>query len=125
MMYATGVDKGIDGIRVDYYFSLDHLETGRHTILRTFLDRDNPVLKSVTTLTPQADWAEREMIEFLGVKAEEHPDPRHLWLPLNWDQLHTEQASPEAKKPQEAIHAADHITTMPVSTIPYGPYHPA
>lgn len=124
MMYATGVDKGIEGIRVDYYFSLDHQEQGRHTILRTMLDRDRPVLKSVTALTPQADWSEREMIEFLGVKAEEHPDPRHLWLPLNWDQMHTQDA-PSPEKAQQSIHAADHITTMPVSTIPYGPYHPA
>ncbi|WP_331436980.1 hydrogenase large subunit [Methanocella arvoryzae] len=123
LMYATGVDKGVAGIRVDYYFGFDHLEPGCHTILRTFLDRENPVLKSVTTLTPQADWSEREMIEFLGVRAEEHPDPRHLWLPLNWEQMHTDEAAPE-KKPQ-SIQASDHITTMPVSTIPYGPYHPA
>ena len=89
-MYATGVDMGVEGIRVDYYFSFDHVGRGSHTILRTSLDRDRPVLKSVTTLTPQADWSEREMIEFLGVKAEEHPDPRHLWLPLNWDQMYTQ-----------------------------------
>jgi len=124
-MYATGVDMGVEGIRVDYYFSFDHMEQGSHTILRTALDRDRPVLKSVTTLTPQADWSEREMIEFLGVKAEEHPDPRHLWLPLNWDQMYTQEAPPEEKKPQAAIHSSDHITTMPISTVPYGPYHPA
>lgn len=125
MMYATGVDKGVEGIRVDYYFSLDHQERGRHTILRTMLDREKPVLESITTITPQADWSEREMIEFLGVKAEGHPDPRHLWLPMNWDQMYTQQAPPEEKKPPQSIQGSDHITTMPISTVPYGPYHPA
>jgi Ni,Fe-hydrogenase III component G len=44
----------------------------------------------VTPLTPQADWAEQEMIEFLGIKAEEHPNPTHLWLPVNWEQMYSE-----------------------------------
>ncbi len=127
LMYATGVDMGVKGIKVDYYFSFDHRDRSRHTILRTYLDRANPVIKSITPLTPQADWSEREMIEFLGVRAEEHPNPTHLWLPLNWEELYSAGAEDKgAITPKHpGVQVSDHITTMPVSTIPYGPYHPA
>lgn len=131
MIYASGVDTGVQGIMVNYYFSFDHLETGKHTILRTSLDRENPVIQSVTPLTEQADWSEREMIEFLGVKVQGHPNPTHLWLPLNWEDMYmggkpvtgqeTERinASPPPKTPK------DNIVTLPITAIPYGPYHPA
>ncbi len=127
LMYATGVDMGVKGIKVDYYFSFDHLDRSRHTILRTFVDRENPVIKSVTPLTPQADWAERELIEFLGIKAEEHPNPTHLWLPLNWEEMYS-----AGTEDQGAIHPPplskqvhDNIIALPVTAVPYGPYHPA
>lgn len=127
LIYATGVDMGVKGIKVDYYFSFDHFDRSRHTILRTYLDRESPVVKSITPLTPQADWSEREMIEFLGVVPEEHPDPRHLWLPLNWEQMYSEgqegRGEIEAKKPVKQVH--DNIIALPVTAIPYGPYHPA
>lgn len=125
-MYATGVDMGVRGIKVDYYFSFDHLDRSRHTILRTFLDRERPVIKSVTPLTPQADWAERELIEFLGIQAEEHPNPTHLWLPLNWEEMYGAGAEDRgAIKPGPAPQVHDNIIALPVTAIPYGPYHPA
>ncbi len=127
LMYATGVDMGVKGIKVDYYFSFDHLDRSRHTILRMFLDRENPAIKSVTPLTPQADWAEREMIEFLGVKAEEHPNPTHLWLPVNWEQMYSEgtedKGAIQPKPLSNQVH--DNIIALPVTAVPYGPYHPA
>lgn len=124
LIYVSGVDQGIKGIKVDYYFGMDHMEKGRHTILRTYLDRENPVIKSITPITKQADWSERELIEFLGIKAEDHPDPRHLWLPLNWDQMHTES---EEAQPSVLTRArpSDNVITLPVTVVPYGPYHPA
>jgi Ni,Fe-hydrogenase III large subunit len=131
MIYASGVDMGTRGIKVNYYFSFDHQEPGKHTILRTYLDRDNPVIKSITPITSQADWSERELIEFLGVKVQGHPNPTHLWLPVNWDQMYI-GSRPEADHETERIDAApvavlpkENIVTLPVTSIPYGPYHPA
>jgi formate hydrogenlyase subunit 5 len=132
LIYVAGVDMGVEGIMVNYYFSLDHIKKNRHTMLRTYLDRTAPMAKSVTTITAEADWSERELIEFLGVKVDEHPDPRHLWLPLNWEDMYmvgqpegdaeTERIKVEkaASKPEK-----DNIVVLPVTAIPYGPYHPA
>lgn len=131
LMYASGVDMGIPGIRIDYYFSFDYADPSRFVILRMHVDRKNPVISSVTPITTQADWSEREMIEFLGVQVKNHPDPRHLWLPLNWEDMQTTPAP-------ERDHATDKIDTSPqdhpphdnifnkhLSVVPYGPYHPA
>jgi Ni,Fe-hydrogenase III large subunit len=122
---------GVEGIIVNYYFSLDHLEKSRHIILRTYLDRVKPVIKSVAPITREANWSERELIEFLGVQVDEHPDPRHLWLPLNWEDMYT-SGTPEANHETERVRAQlparqkkEQIITLPVKSIPYGPYHPA
>jgi Ni,Fe-hydrogenase III large subunit len=131
MMYASGVDMGVQGIMVNYYFSFDHMETGKHLILRTYLDRENPVVQSVTPITIQADWSERELIEFLGLKIKGHPNPTHLWLPLNWEDMYM-GGRPEASHETETIKPSapinkpnDNIVTLPVTAVPYGPYHPA
>lgn len=132
LIYASGVDRGVEGIKVDYYFGFDHLEKGRHTILRTYLDRENPDVASVTPITMQADWSERELIEFLGVNPVDHPDPRHLWLPLNWEDMYKSQVQEEygpdsrpvvTKKSDDKIHG--NVLAIPVTVVPYGPYHPA
>ncbi|MDD1724445.1 MAG: NADH-quinone oxidoreductase subunit C, partial [Methanospirillum sp.] len=102
LMYATGVDLGIPGFRLDYYFCFDEVTPSRHLLLRTIVDRRDPSIPSVTPVTTQADWPEREMIEFLGIRVKDHPDPRHLWLPLNWDDMHTGPA-PERNPRSERI----------------------
>jgi Ni,Fe-hydrogenase III large subunit len=131
MIYASGVDMGVKGIKVNYYFCFDQRAPSEHTILRTYLDRENPVVKSVTPITTQADWSERELIEFLGVKVQGHPNPTHLWLPLNWDDMYL-GGRPESDHETERIDASppvrtpkENIVTLPVTAIPYGPYHPA
>lgn len=131
LMYASGVDMGIPGIRLDYYFCFDQIQPSQHEILRMYIDRKNPVIQSVTPITTQADWPEREMIEFLGVQVENHPDPRHLWLPLNWDDMHMNRV-PERDAETDRIDTSptktpphDNIFNKHLSVVPYGPYHPA
>jgi formate hydrogenlyase subunit 5 len=132
LIYVAGVDMGVEGIMVNYYFGLDHIRKNCHILLRTYLDRVAPMAKSVTTITPEADWSERELIEFLGVKVDEHPDPRHLWLPLNWEDMYMD-SQPEGDAGTERIKAEqaagkpekENIVVLPVTAIPYGPYHPA
>lgn len=131
LMYVSGVDLGIEGIRVDYYFCYDDEQPARHLILRTMADRRHPHLASVTPITPLADWPEREMIEFLGITVENHPDPRHLWLPLNWEDMQT-GTQPVPSRPSDRIDTSahrhpprDNVFTKQLSVVPYGPYHPA
>jgi NADH-quinone oxidoreductase subunit C len=47
---------------------------------RTLLDRDAPLLDSVTSVLPAAAWHEREIAEMFGVEIRGHPDPSPLLL---------------------------------------------
>ena len=46
----------------------------------TLIDRDQPVLDSVTAVLPAAAWHEREIHEMFGVEVRGHPDLRPLLL---------------------------------------------
>jgi NADH-quinone oxidoreductase subunit C len=60
--------------------------SGRHPlVLRTRVDRENPVLESVADVWPAANFHERECYDLLGVKFEGHPDLRRLLLPDDWE----------------------------------------
>jgi NADH-quinone oxidoreductase subunit C len=44
-----------------------------------------PVIDSVVSIWPTADWHERETAEMYGVVFRNHPDPRKLLLPEHWN----------------------------------------
>lgn len=78
---ATGIDTPA-GFEVLHHFDFD-----KHDIIvsvRASVDRDNPILPSVATISKAAEWIEREMHELLGIDFEDHPDMRHLLLPDDW-----------------------------------------
>lgn len=54
-------------------------------VIRVHLDRENPVVNSLTYLWNGMDWHERETYEMLGVIFENHSDLRRLILPDDWD----------------------------------------
>ncbi len=67
---------------VDHVFSLDPDKT--FVIVRASVPPDAPSLDSITPRVPAAYWAERELYDVVGVKAEGHPDPRRLIMPDDW-----------------------------------------
>jgi NADH-quinone oxidoreductase subunit C len=70
------VDRGL--AVVTRLWSVEH----RHgVVLRAHLERDRPVIASLTPVFAGADWHERETFEMLGVTFDGHPDLRPLLLP--------------------------------------------
>ena len=76
---------------VDY---IDHMElvynlfsfTHKHKIaLKTSLPRDGEI-DSVTPVWNAANWHEREIAELFGITFRDHPDPRPILLPEDWDE---------------------------------------
>ena len=49
------------------------------------LGRKTPKTPSITPVYPAAEWAEREVAEMFGIAFKEHPDPRKLFLPDNFE----------------------------------------
>lgn len=92
--------KDDNATRFDYLFCLTgvdwenelevvyHLESTvyRHIIVvkvRT-ADRENPCLDSVQDLWPTANYHEREVYDFFGIKFNNHPNMKRLFMPEDW-----------------------------------------
>lgn len=75
----SGVDRGTH-ISVVYHFGC------RPCLLsvRVDLPPDRPEISTLTDLFPGAEIYERDLMEMLGVKVLEHPDPRRFFLPDDW-----------------------------------------
>jgi NADH:ubiquinone oxidoreductase subunit C len=82
LVCLTGVDYGND-LGVIY-----HLRSTRHglmIVLKTRTSgRDKPVLNSVCDIWKGAEFHEREVYDLLGVKFNNHPDLRRLFLDSSW-----------------------------------------
>lgn len=77
-------DEGIKGFDVVYHFDFSHQEKSLHVSMKIRLPRKNPVIDSITNIAWSANWAERELMDLMGIKFEGHPDPRKLFLPYAW-----------------------------------------
>jgi NADH:ubiquinone oxidoreductase subunit C len=53
--------------------------------LRVFPDDRDPVIPSLCSRWPNADWAEREVWDLFGVRFDGHPDLRRILMPDDWE----------------------------------------
>ena len=77
--------------------------------LRVRLDRDNPVVESVTPLWRGAEFQEREAYDLFGVRFEGHPDLRRILMwegfkghPMRKDYVVEDQDAPASASPVPA-----------------------
>ncbi len=79
----TGIDWG-EELGVIY-----HLEstTFRHNIVVKvkISDRENPVLDTVSDIWYTAEFHEMEVFDFFGIKFNNHPNLKRLFLPADWE----------------------------------------
>jgi len=78
----TGVDYGQD---LGVIYHLRSTVHGHAIVLKTRLsDRVNPTIDSVSDLWKTADLHEREVFDLFGIKFNNHPDLRRLFLDKTW-----------------------------------------
>lgn len=72
-----------DGLNVIYHLTST---VYHHTVvLRVILsDRENPMVATVSDLWSAAEYLEREVFDLFGIKFENHPDLRRLFLDDEW-----------------------------------------
>ncbi|HAM11445.1 MAG: NADH-quinone oxidoreductase chain 5 [Bacteroidetes bacterium GWA2_40_15] len=82
LVCLTGVDYG-DNFGVIYH--LKSTKHGHMIVLKTRTsEREKPVLNSVCDIWKGAEFHEREVFDLLGVKFNNHPDLRRLFLDSSW-----------------------------------------
>ena len=67
--------------RFEVHYVLRDLDENRMIVVKTGVDEPDPALPSVTHLWRGADWMEREVFDMFGITFLNHPDPRRILLP--------------------------------------------
>jgi NADH-quinone oxidoreductase subunit C len=71
--------------RFELNYQLLSLSTRQSLRLRVRLQGSDPLVDTVTTVWPAAEWHEREAFDLFGVRFAGHPDLRRILLPENWE----------------------------------------
>jgi NADH-quinone oxidoreductase subunit C len=79
----TAVDYA-DQNRFELVYTLYSLEHGHHLQVWLSVDRQKPVVPSISRIWPGAHWQEREVFDLFGILYEGHDDLRRLFLEDNW-----------------------------------------
>ncbi|NLX19356.1 MAG: NADH-quinone oxidoreductase subunit C, partial [Desulfobulbus sp.] len=82
---VTGVDWP-DRQQLEVVYDYNRLG-GEHcrVMVRTFLPRNEPVVPTISTVFPAADWHERETYDFYGIQFKDHPNLIRILLPEDAD----------------------------------------
>lgn len=79
----TGMDWGQE---LGVIYHLESIEKNHCLVLKVKIeDRENPVLDSVCDIWRTAEFHEMEVYDFFGVKFNNHPNLKRLFLPPEWD----------------------------------------
>ena len=83
MFCQTGID-WLENMEVVYHLrSTSH---GHEVVVKTQItERENPAVDSVYDLWKTADFHEREIFDLLGIRFNNHPDLRRIFLDDDWE----------------------------------------
>ena len=80
-----GIDRYTSEDRFEVVYNLVDLKNGRRIFLKVRCPEENPVADSVTSVWPNADWAEREVYDMFGIRFNGHPDLRRMYMPEDFE----------------------------------------
>ncbi len=67
--------------RFGLIYILQNMNNFLRIVMRAYVSEENPEVDSLTPLYLGANWAEREVNEMFGIEFKDHPDPRKLLMP--------------------------------------------
>lgn len=83
----TAIDNGVEAGTIDMIYHLSSIPFEKSVILKVQIDRSSDAdaaIDSISSIWRTADWHEREIYDFFGVKFNNHPDLRRILLPADW-----------------------------------------
>ncbi|GAP10663.1 NADH:ubiquinone oxidoreductase 49 kD subunit 7 [Bellilinea caldifistulae] len=92
---VTGVDY-LPENKMEVVYHFYRTTGGGALVLKTQVDRENPVVPSLTPLYPGAEFQEREAWDLLGIRFANHPDLRRI---LTWEGFYGHPLRKDWKEP--------------------------
>ncbi len=71
--------------RLGVHYQLLSMERAERLNVKTRVSTEDPRLPTVTDLYPTADFQEREVYDMFGVIFDDHPDPRRILMPEDYE----------------------------------------
>jgi NADH-quinone oxidoreductase subunit C len=81
----TAVDRFPLEPRFEVNYQLLSLGRRDRLRLKVRLPGNEPIISSVTSVWPTANWHERENFDLMGIRFEGHPDLRRILMPDEWE----------------------------------------
>jgi len=82
---VTCVDRYPSEPRFEVIYHLLSISKKERVRLKVLLEEGDPVVESVTSVWPAANYFEREVFDLFGVRFSGHPYLRRLLMPENWE----------------------------------------
>ncbi len=81
----TGADRFPIEPRFEVNYHLVSMKRRERLRLKVRLSGQDPVVESLATVWPTANWHEREIFDLFGIRFEGHPDLRRILMPDDWE----------------------------------------
>jgi NADH-quinone oxidoreductase subunit C len=80
-----GIDNFTDEDRYEVFYNIVSVERQKRIRLKVRVDEDDMRVPSVTDIYRAANWNEREAYDMFGFEFVDHPDPRRMYMPEDFD----------------------------------------
>jgi NADH-quinone oxidoreductase subunit C len=79
----TAIDRIGEG-KFELVYNLYSTEHAHYLMVSCLIDRDKPIVPTVSSIWPIAHWQEREVFDLFGVLYDGHTDLRRIFLDDDW-----------------------------------------
>jgi NADH-quinone oxidoreductase subunit C len=80
-----GTDRYTSQERFEVIYVLMNLRVQQRIFVKVRVDEEEPVLDTVSGVWSSANWHEREVYDMYGVRFNDHPDHRRIYLPEDFE----------------------------------------
>ncbi len=99
----TAIDRLPAEPRFEIVYLLTALDPPARVCLKARLSGDAPEIESATPLWPTAEWLEREVYDFFGIRFRGHPELTRILMPDDWEGYPLRKDFPLVEEPVEFV----------------------
>lgn len=80
-----GTDRYTSRDRFEVIYNLLNLRAPLRIFVKIRVPEENPTVDSVSSVWSSANWHEREVYDMFGIRFNDHPDPRRIFMPDDYE----------------------------------------